>query len=331
MPTDGDASPGTSSRLRASGRGRLGDPIFRWLLGSAGAMVLLLLGLMIGSTSIDAFPVFRSEGLGFVTGTEWNPGRSRTEVTGTYGALPFIYGTLVTSAVALVVALPLAVGVALYLSQLAPQWVRTPLSYTVDMLAAVPSVIYGLWGLLFFVPLVLRPFVMEPLNRSLGFLPVFDGPVITFSYFAAGTVLAIMILPIITAITREVFTTVPEEERQAAFALGATRWEVMRGVVLPRSRAGIIGATMLGLGRALGETIAVALLIGSTVQIAPSLFAPGYSMASIIANTFQEAAPEGIDALLAVGVALFAITIVVNVAARLLVWRMADLTGDAGA
>lgn len=331
MPTDGDASPGTSSRLRASGRGRLGDPIFRWLLGSAGAMVLLLLGLMIGSTSIDAFPVFRSEGLGFVTGTEWNPGRSRTEVTGTYGALPFIYGTLVTSAVALVVALPLAIGVALYLSQLAPQWVRTPLSYTVDMLAAVPSVIYGLWGLLFFVPLVLRPFVMEPLNRSLGFLPVFDGPVITFSYFAAGTVLAIMILPIITAITREVFTTVPEEERQAAFALGATRWEVMRGVVLPRSRAGIIGATMLGLGRALGETIAVALLIGSTVQIAPSLFAPGYSMASIIANTFQEAAPEGIDALLAVGVALFAITIVVNVAARLLVWRMVDLTGDAGA
>ncbi|MGI8875928.1 MAG: phosphate ABC transporter permease subunit PstC [Egibacteraceae bacterium] len=316
--------------LQTTGRGRLGDPLFRWLLVGAGAAVLVLLGLMIGSTSLDALPVFRSEGLGFLTGTEWNPGRSRTEVTGTYGALPFIYGTLVTAAVALVIALPLAVGVALYLSQLAPQWVRAPLSYTVDMLAAVPSVVYGLWGLLFFVPLVLRPYVMEPLHRALGFIPFFEGPVITFSYLAAGAVLAIMILPIITAIAREVFATVPEPERQAAFALGATRWEVMRGVVLPRCRPGIIGATMLGLGRALGETIAVALLVGSTVQIAPSLFAPGYTMASIIANTFQEAAPEGIDALLAVGVALFAITILVNVAARLIVWRMGDLAGDAG-
>ena len=322
-------SADAATGLRARGRGRFADPVFRWVLFAAGASVLVILALMLISTSLDAWPVFAKEGLHFLTGSVWNPGRSRSAITGTYGAWPFIYGTLITSAIALVIAVPLAVGIALYLTQVAHEKVRRPLTYTVELLAAVPSVIYGLWGLLFFVPVVLRP-VMVFLTDTLGFIPIFDGPVITYNYFSAGVVLAIMVLPIITAIIREVFATVPDSERFAAYGLGATRWEVMRHVVLPRGRPGIVGATMLGLGRALGETIAVAMLIGGTQKVHASLFQGGQSMAGIIAVTFQEAAPENIKALIAIGVALFVITIVVNVIARLVIWLTGGhVTGDA--
>jgi phosphate transport system permease protein len=302
-------------------RGRLGaDRTFRLLLGAAGASVLVILAAMLISTSIQAWPVFQHEGWSFITSSKWNPGISRTEVTGEYGALAFISGTLATSAIALIIAVPLAVAVALYLTQAAPARVARPLTYTVELLAAVPSVVFGLWGLLFFVPNVLRP-MMDLISSTLGtFIPFLSGPVLTYNYFAAGVVLAFMVLPIIMAVTREVMANTPESEISAAYGLGATRWEMMRHIVLPRARPGIIGATMLGLGRALGETIAVAMLIGGSEKIPSSIFRGGQSMAGIIAVTFQEAAPENVRALIGIGVLLFVITVIVNMAARAVVW-----------
>lgn len=324
LPTAVTPRPGP---LATSGRGRYADPVFRLVVTAAGLSVLLILGLMIASTTADAWPVFVKEGLDFFTGRTWSPGASRTEITGTYGALPFIYGTITSSLIALTLALPLSIGVALYLVEVAPRSVRRPLTYAVELLAAVPSVVYGLWGVLFFVPVVLLP-VMRVLSGTLGrWIPIFAGPPAGFSLFSAGAVLAIMVLPIITAIIREVFSTVQQAERHAAYALGATRWEVIRYVVLPNSTPGIVGASMLGLGRALGETIAVALLIGAAASIDVSMFRPGYSIAALIANTFQESSPEAIQALVAIGVTLFVITIVVNVAARLVVWRVGNPRG----
>ncbi|HLV44448.1 MAG TPA: phosphate ABC transporter permease subunit PstC [Aggregatilineales bacterium] len=285
----------------------------------AGASVLLILAAMLISTTIEAWPVFVHEGLSFITSTDWDPGVSRSEITGDYGALAFIVGTLVTSGIALLIAVPLAVGSALFLTHVAPMQVRRPLTYAVELLAAVPSVVYGLWGLLFFVPVFLRP-VMDFVAGTVGsVIPFLGGPVVTYNYFAASVVLAIMILPIITSVTREVMDNTPEAEIFGAYALGSTRWEMMREVVLPRARTGTIGATMLGLGRALGETIAVAMLIGGSQKIPASIFGGGQSMAGIIAVTFQEAAPENVRALLGVGVVLFVITVIVNMAARLIV------------
>jgi len=318
----------TSQALRPA-RGRPNaDVFFGWALRCAGAAVLVIIALMIGTTTWRAWPIFQKAGLHFFTGSNWAPGFSQTGgVTGTYGALPFIYGTVVSSLIALVIGVPLSVGVALTLVEIAPRRLGRPLSYTVDLLAAVPSVIYGLWGVLFFVPVVLRP-VMDWLSSTLGgAIPIFRGPVWSTNYFAAGTVLAIMIVPIIAAISREIFSSVPDGERYAAYALGATRWEVIRHTVLPRSRAGIVGASMLGLGRALGETIAVALLIGGGLKIDTSIFHPGYSIAALIANTFAEAAPEGVRALIAVGVTLFGITVLINMFARILVWRFGRAPG----
>jgi phosphate transport system permease protein len=323
------ATPINTARLQRR-RGRtLSDPIFRWVLVGSSALVLVILALMIGSTTGDSLAVFASQGLWqFLTGTTWDPGFSRTEITGTYQAGVFLYGTLVTSLIAIVVALPVSVGIGLFLTNLAPERVARPLTYLVELLAAVPSVIYGLWGLHFFAPVILKP-PAEAVSEAFGWIPLFAGPVISFNFFFAGIVLAIMIIPIISAIVREVFSAVPDSERFAAYAMGATRWEVMRSVVVPRSRPGIIGATMLGLGRALGETIAVALLIGGGTTINTSVFQQGESIAAKIVNTFQEASPEGIDALIALGVTLFAMTIVINIAARLIVRRIGDVSGEA--
>lgn len=306
-----------------------GDTAFRWIATASGLAVLAVLALMIGSTSLDALPVFASQGVWqFLTGTTWDPGVSRTEITGTYQAGVFLYGTLLTSAIAVVLAVPVSVGIALFLSEVAGPRVRGPLIALIDLLAAIPSVIYGLWGLHFFAPTVLKP-IAQALSGALGAVPTFAGPVIAFNVFYAGIVLAIMIVPIITAIAREAFVAVPDAQRDAAYAVGATRWEVMRSVVLPRSRPGIIGATMLGLGRALGETIAVALLIGGGTVIGASIFKPGETVAAKIVNTFQESAPEAVRALIALGVTLFAITIAINIAARVIVRRMGDLSGEA--
>lgn len=317
--------PGVGKQRKSSA-----DDWFRRALGLAGASVLFILAAMIISTTLDAWPVFKHAGLSFVTSAVWDPGISRTEITGEYGALTFIVGTLLTSAIALVIAVPLAVGTALYLTQVAPERVRQPLSYAVELLAAVPSVVYGLWGLLVFVPVFLRP-VMDFLSSTLGsFIPFFAGPAVTYNTFAAGVVLAIMVLPIITAVTREVMSNTPTVEIFAAFALGSTRWEMISQVVLPRARPGIIGATMLGLGRALGETVAVAMLIGGSQNLPRTIFSGAESMAGVIATTFQEAAPENIKALLGIGVVLFVITVVINMAARLIVWATGGrVTGDA--
>jgi phosphate transport system permease protein len=304
-------------RRERSGIGRKADPLFAWLTAIAGSLVLLILAYMVVSTTTTALPIFQSQGIHFIIGADWSPSN------GTYGILPFIYGTLMTSAIALVIAVPLSLGVSLFLTEIAPKWLRGPVGYAVDLLAAVPSVVYGLWGVFILLPLFLQP-VAEFLGRYLGFLPIFRGPASGISLFGAGVVLAIMIIPIISSLCREVIAAVPTEDRYAAYALGATRWEMIRGAILPRAKAGIVGAVMLGLGRALGETIAVALIVGSSPQIDASVLKPGYSMAAVIANQFQEATADHIRALVGIGVVLFVITIIVNMGARALVWRMVE-------
>jgi phosphate transport system permease protein len=312
-----------------SSRGRLADPIFKWVVAACGTLVLVILALMVLRTVSEAWPVFVKEGFfGFLIGDEWDAGSSREEITGTYGAWPFIYGTLVTAVIALAIALPLAIMVAVYLTHLVPRRLAKPLSYTVELLAAVPSVIFGLWGLHWFLPNVLRPF-FEFLEGVLGWFFLFEGPIRGVGYLPAGIVLAIMILPIMTAIIREVVAVQPLEQQMAAYALGSTRWEVISKVVLPSSFSGIVAATMLGLGRALGETIAVLMLIGGSQSWGASLFGTGSSMASHIAATFGEASPEGRTGLMAIGVALFLVTMIVNILARVIVWRLGQHTGDA--
>jgi phosphate transport system permease protein len=280
-----------------------------------GASALLLaLALMVVRFVQLSWPIWKAQGLGWVFGTHWAP------ADGVFGALPFVVGTVVTSVVALVIATPVALGTALFVSEIAPARIRRPIANLIDLLAAVPSVIYGLWGFFVMLPL-LRP-LEEVLAGSLGkAIPIFAGPVGNGSgYFAAGFVLAIMIVPTISAVTREVFVTVPQDVREAAYALGATRWEVIRYGVLPPARAGIVGAVILGLGRALGETVAVLLLIGQIPAIGKSIFASGYSMASVIANEFgQSQEPLHLQALIGIGLVLFAVTVLMNVAARILV------------
>jgi phosphate transport system permease protein len=321
MPSLLSDPPGaTRSRTQSApswkrkGVGRRADSLFAILAGLCGGLVLLVLGYMVVSTTGTALPVFRSEGISFITSSEWNPG------AGEFGILAFIYGTFVTSVIALIIAVPLSLGVSLFLTEYAPKRIRGPVMYAVDLLAAVPSVIYGLWGVFILLPLFLQP-AAEFFAKYLGFIPIFAGPPSGLSYFGAGIILAIMITPIISSLSREVFATVPSADRYAAYALGATKWEMIRQAVLPRSRAGIVGAVMLGLGRALGETIAIALLIGSRAEIDASILRPGYSMAAVIANQFQEATDEHIRALVGIGVVLFGMTIVINMAARALVLR----------
>ena len=304
----------SSGTWKRKGVGRRADSLFAILAGVSGTLILLALAYMVYSTTRSALPAFRSQGFSFVIGNNWDPNN------GIYQILPFIYGTLVTSIIALIVAVPMSVGVALFLTEYSPKRLRTPIEYAVDLLAAVPSVVYGLWGVFVVLPYFLRP-IQDFLSRYLGFIPIFNGPSTGVSYFAAGIILSIMITPIITSITREVFKTVPTADRHAAYALGATRWEMVREAVLPRSRGGIVGATMLGLGRALGETIVVALLIGSSTTINASIFKPGGSIAGLIANEWNEATGMQTHALIAAGVVLFAMTIVINMAARGIVWR----------
>ena len=302
-----------------SGKSRA-DAWFQNALALAGASVLIILAAMLISTTMSAWPVFVHSGWSLITSADWDPGISRTEITGSYGALSFILGTLITSGIALLIAIPLAIGCGLYLTNIALPAIRNPLTYAIDLLAAVPSVVYGLWGLLFFVPIFVRPvlkFIADTVGETVPFL---GGPVVTYNYASAGIALAIMVLPIITAVTREVMSNTPIAEIHGAYGLGSTRWEMMRDIVLPRARPGIIGATMLGLGRALGETVAVAMLIGGSQRMPTTLFQGGQSMAGIIAITFQEAAPENVRALIGVGVLLFVITVIVNMAARALVW-----------
>ncbi|MFO7960107.1 MAG: phosphate ABC transporter permease subunit PstC [Nitriliruptoraceae bacterium] len=325
------ATTGTPpSSLQGSGAGRRADPIFRWVVVASATSVLVVLAAMILRTAIDAWPVFDAMGIwGFISGQEWSVGSSRSEVTGTYGAFPFIYGTLKISFVALLFAVPLAIGIALFINEVAPARLKKAMASVVELLAMVPSVVYALVGIYFFRLEIWAPIGQFIADSPLGSFRFFGPPVLLSSYWSAANILAIMILPIITAICREAFAQVPRDEVNAAYAMGATRWETMRHVIVPRSFPGIVGGTMLGLGRALGETIAIAYLIGSSQRWAPQLFFGGDAMTSVIVNTFADAAPEAIWALLAIGVTLFFITMIVNVLARLIVYRVGRFAGDA--
>jgi phosphate transport system permease protein len=269
------------------------------------------------------FELFRSSALArdkfgwsFLTQTTWDP------VTLEFGALPFVYGTLVTSAVALIIGVPLGIGASIFLAELAPPRLSSTLAFLIELLAAVPSVIYGLLAIFTLVPF-LRDYIAPVLRSTLGFLPIFQGPSYGVSLLAAGMILAIMILPFIISISREVLLAVPREQREASLALGATRWETAWNVVVPYAKAGIIGSIFLALARALGETMAVTMVVGNTPQIRASLLAPGHSIAAAIANEFTEATSDiYLSALIELGLVLFCITIVVNAVARLLILGM---------
>ena len=298
-----------------------GDVLFRASLTVAAAVIPLLLGFLVYELWVGSRLAIGEFGLGFVTSSEWNP------VTGRFGALPLIFGTLFSSFLALLIAVPLSLGVAVYLTEFAPMAVRQPVAFVIGLLAAIPSVVYGLWGIFVLIPF-LRATVYPFLEATLGFLPFFAGPIYGPSMLSAAIILAIMVMPYIMSVSREVLRAVPDSQREAALALGATRWEAVRTAVVPYARSGILGAIILGLGRALGETMAVTMLIGNRHEIAASLFAPGYTMAAAIANEFSEAVGDmHLSALAYVALVLFGVTVLVNAAARLLIWRVARGSG----
>jgi phosphate transport system permease protein len=303
----------------------IADRAFSVLSLVCGLVVLAVLAMIALSMTSKALPAFRQSGLSFITSSTWNPDNNQ------FGALAFIYGTLLTSVIALILAVPVSIGIALVLTEVAPHRVRAPIVYVVDLLAAIPSVVYGLWGVLVLAP-KLGPLYGNIASATSG-IPVIgtllSGGTSGRSFFTAGLIVALMITPIITSLSREVFDTVPAAQKEAAFALGATRWEMIRGSVLPYGRGGIVGAVMLGLGRAMGETIAVTLLIGSSAQITLKLFASGDSMAAVIANQFGEATGLARSAYLGLGVVLFGVTIVVNVFARAILNRTEKRMGRA--
>jgi phosphate transport system permease protein len=299
-----------------SSGGEVADQIFEVLIWLCGAAVLGTLALIVYELVLRSGPSWHAFGMKFFAGRDWDP------VNEQFGALPFIYGTLVSSLVALIIAVPLSIGVAVFTTEMCPIPLRGPLSFFVELLAAIPSVVYGLWAIFVLVPL-LSGYVEPFLSKVLGWTGLFTGPPYGISMLAAGIILAIMIVPIISSITREVLMVVPQHQREAALAIGATRWEMIRMGVLRNARAGIVGAIILGLGRALGETMAVTMVIGNRPEIAKSLFAPGYSMASVLANEFSEATGDVyLSALIEIGLALFLVTIVVNALARFLVWSV---------
>jgi phosphate transport system permease protein len=312
------APPAGTLPTRARLFWRHGDRLFWLLTVLAGLAVIALVGGIGYELWINSALARQAFGWSFVLSSRWDPAIDQT-----FGALPFLQGTLITSAIALLVAVPVGVGVAVFLAELAPAWLRQPLGFLVELLAAVPSVVYGLWGLFAFIPFFLRP-LADSLNRGLGFLPLFEGPVFGPSRLAAGLLLAIMVLPIIAAVSRDVFRAIPVAQREAALALGATRWEMISQVLIPFGRSGLLGAVILGLGRALGETIAVTMVIGNNLDLTASLLHPGYTMASIIANEFTEATNDlYLNALIEIGLILFFMTLVVNLLARILVWSVA--------
>jgi phosphate ABC transporter permease protein PstC len=307
---------GRSGSLQRSPAARLPDRLLRWGLTALAAGVIALIGYFFVKLIVESEPVFQKVGvLHFLFTSNWVPSK------GLFGAVPLLVGTLITSAIALVIGVPVAVATALYLTELCPRRIRSPLTVLLELLAAVPSVVYGLWGFFFLIP------KLGPAERwfadTFSFVPFVGGSVTGPNYFVAGLILAIMILPITSAISREVIATVPSEHKEAALALGATRWEMIRMAVIPYARGGIAGGAMLGLGRAIGETIAVTIVIGNANAIGHSLFQQGYTLAAVIANEFGEAAsdPTHRAALIAAGLVLFLLTLVVNAIARTFVLR----------
>ncbi|HTA91891.1 MAG TPA: phosphate ABC transporter permease subunit PstC [Polyangiaceae bacterium] len=296
-----------------------GDFVFRRTTALIAAFVIAALVAMAVAMVRASSESIATFGLGFVFSSVWDPVRD------VYGALPFIFGTIASSLLALVFAVPISLGVAIFLSELAPTWLRGPVGFLVELLAAVPSVVYGLWGIFALAPW-LRDTVEPLLAQVFGFLPLFQGAQHGFGMLAGGIILAIMITPTISSVSREVLRAVPSALREGALGLGATPWESVRVAVLPYARSGLVGATILGLGRALGETMAITMVIGNRAEISTSLFAPSYTMASVIANEFTEATGKlYLSALAEVGLLLFVVTVLLNVVARLLVWRVGRL------
>src|ERR1051326_882133 len=310
-----DASP--AARLPGVATG---DVAFRLVLALTALAIPVLLGFLVWELLEGSQLAIGKFGLHFFVTSTWDP------VAGQFGALPLIFGTLLSSFLALLFAVPLSLGVAIFLTEFAPLAIRRPIAFLIELLAAIPSVVYGLWGFYFLIP-ILRKTAFPFLKSSFGFLPLFQGPIYGSSMLAAGLILAIMVMPFVMSVSREVLATVPGSQREAALALGATRWEAAWTAVVPYARAGLVG-----LGRALGETMAVTMVIGNRHEIAASLLAPGYTMAAAIANEFTEAATDMHFAALAyVALSLFGVTVVVNALARLLIWRVSRGQSSGGA
>jgi phosphate transport system permease protein len=293
-----------------------GESLFKGAVAFFSAAVLALGGLIVYELVRSSALSWNTFGLKFIAGRDWNP------VEQVYGALPFIWGTFYTSILALLLALPVSLGIAIFLTELSPLWLRQPIGFLIELLAAIPSLVYGLWGLFVLAP-IMQSYIQPFLGRYSDFIPFFRGYPLGLGIMTASIIVAIMITPTISSISREVMYTVPESQREGGLALGMTRWEVVSKVVIPYSRSGILGAVILGFGRALGETMAVTMVIGNTPKISLSLFEPGYTIASVLANEFAEAIEKlQISALIELGLILFVISIIMNSMAKLLLWRM---------
>jgi len=312
--------PWPALRRRLSPTGNAGDAIFRLLLLAAALLIVVLVGSMLFALVAKSRLSIAQFGFSFITSSNWDPVRSE------FGALPFIYGTVASSLIALVICVPLSLGIAIFLVEQAPARLARPLGFLVELLAAIPSVVYGLWGIFVLAPF-LRVHLEPPLQKWLGWLPLFKGPITGIGLLTGGIILAVMVTPIISAVVRDVLTAVPGSQREAALALGATKWETTK-VVLVNGAPGIAGAVILGLGRAIGETMAVTMVIGNRAHISASLFDSSYTIASVIANEFTEATQDlYLSALVELGLILFLVTFVVNAIARILVWNVTRKTG----
>ena len=308
-----------------SGAGALGDLIFRNLTFLFALLVLLILGGVIVALVDGSLPALRTFGLAFLYADVWNP------VTEKFGALAPIYGTLVTSAIAMVIGIPVAFGVAMFITEICPIWLKRPLATMIELLAAIPSIIYGIWGLFVFAPFVqqyIQPAIIDTLGQVPGIGALFAGPPLGIGVLTAGFILAIMVLPFITAISVDVFKTVPPVLKEAAYGVGCTTWEVVRNVVIPYTRVGVIGGVMLALGRALGETMAVTFIIGNSFHISTSIFAPGTTISAAIASEFAESDGLHQSGLILLGLLLFVLTFFVLAVARLMLMRLEKKAGN---
>ena len=318
---------GLSDNVRGGALRRfmLGDAFFRWATFAAAVAVLLLLGGVIVSLIIGSIPAFDAFGFAFLTTAVWNP------VTEKFGAVAPVYGTLVTSFIAMLIGIPVSLGIAIFLTELCPQWLRRPIGTAIELLAGIPSIIFGIWGLFVFAPFLqatVQPFLISVFGNVLVLSSLFAGPPYGIGVLTAGLILAIMVLPFITAVTRDVFLTVPAVLKEAAYGMGCTTWEVVSKIVLPFTSAGVIGGIMLGLGRALGETMAVTFVIGNAHKIAASILAPGTTISATIANELNEATGDlYTSSLIALGLILFVITFIVLSGARLLLLRLERKAG----
>ncbi len=319
------ATADTASRASVLSRLKLGDTIFRHMTFASALAVLLILGGVLVSLVHGAWPALSTFGFGFIIGESWNP------VTDKFGALAPIYGTLITSIIAMLIAVPIGLGIAIFLTELCPMWLRRPIGIAIELLAGIPSIIYGIWGLFVFAPFLqvhVQPALISFFGSVPGFSSLFAGPPYGIGLLTSSIILAIMVLPFVTSISRDVFDTVPPVLKESAYGMGCTTWEVVRNVVLPYTRVGVIGGMMLGLGRALGETMAVTFVIGNAHKVSASLLAPATTISATIANEFTEAVGDlYTSSLIALGLILFVITFIVLAAARYMLMRLEKQKG----